>query len=357
MDYDIHIIGPYPPPYGGVSTHIYRLRERLLRDGHGCSVWCFQHDPDRRLYATHKIRQTLRDLLNVDPRAIFHFHSNHRLAGLLAKAGRKVIFTVHNERINSVFTGGVSLRQRWLKRRGRASFRNVQTLIAVSDSATTELLRFGFSKQRIRTFSAYLRPEVTEQPHQQSQRDFNLFRDKFQFVLSACATDLNFHKGEDLYGIDLCIELVGHLASEQCNLGLVLAIPMGKGSAYLHSLQARAEQLGISGRILWLLEPGAFHPLLKRCDLFLRPTNTDGFSISVAEALECDTPVVASDAVQRPPGCLTFKNRDFDDLVNKVTFALDHLGEMEAVASGFHVADNYDNILKVYETVNGAGLN
>ncbi len=45
----IHQIGPLPPPYGGVSVHISRLRRHLLRAGHDCTTWC-QYD---RLEETH----------------------------------------------------------------------------------------------------------------------------------------------------------------------------------------------------------------------------------------------------------------------------------------------------------------
>jgi len=30
----VDIIGPYPPPYGGISVHIRRLREQLERAGY-----------------------------------------------------------------------------------------------------------------------------------------------------------------------------------------------------------------------------------------------------------------------------------------------------------------------------------
>lgn len=52
-------------------------------------------------------------------------------------------------------------------------------------------------------------------------------------------------------------------------------------------------------------------------DAYLRPTNTDGDSFSIWEALYLGIPVIASDATQRPDGCVLFKNRNLDDLVDK----------------------------------------
>ena len=59
-------------------------------------------------------------------------------------------------------------------------------------------------------------------------------------------------------------------------------------------------------------------PLFKKVDLFLRPTNTDGFGISLAEAIHFGTLAIASDVCPRPEGTILFKNRDFNDLFTKV---------------------------------------
>ena len=58
--------------------------------------------------------------------------------------------------------------------------------------------------------------------------------------------------------------------------------------------------------------------MLKHCDLFVRPTSTDGDAVSIREALWLGVPTVASDAVARPAGVATFRSRDADDLARKI---------------------------------------
>ncbi len=63
-------------------------------------------------------------------------------------------------------------------------------------------------------------------------------------------------------------------------------------------------------------------PLIKKADLFLRPTLSDSFGISIAEALLFDVPAVASDVCVRPKGTVLFKRGDKKDFFDKVLKAL-----------------------------------
>ncbi len=58
-------------------------------------------------------------------------------------------------------------------------------------------------------------------------------------------------------------------------------------------------------------------PLFEYIDIFLRPTNTDGDSLSIREAIYSGIPTIASDIVERPFGTITFKNRVVSDLFEK----------------------------------------
>lgn len=62
------------------------------------------------------------------------------------------------------------------------------------------------------------------------------------------------------------------------------------------------------------MQPAEFAILLSRVSCFVRPTLTDGDSIAVREALAFGLPVVASDAVARPDGCVLFKTGSVQEL-------------------------------------------
>ncbi len=347
----IHLVGPLPPPYGGVSVHIHRLRSRLLRAGHECSVWGNHERPDERVFAISSTLKGLRELRRQDADAVFHFHANYLLAGLLARKRRRVLFTVHNQRINQILHGGRFPKQ-WLYRQvaGRA-FRKVPRLIAVSELARDELVRFGFARPAVSVINAYLRPEEDEQAHPANVEAFGAFRQRFGVIATANAWALRFHEGADLYGIDMCLELLRRLCTRRPEFGIVLAVPIGKGTPYFAELHQRANEFGVAERVLWLTEAGAYQPILRQCDLFLRPTNTDGFCISIAESCEFGIPIVASDAAVRPQGCLLFSTRDMDDFAAKVEQALDKgpLWSQRSLAS--KEPDHFAEILAIYESL------
>ena len=68
-----------------------------------------------------------------------------------------------------------------------------------------------------------------------------------------------------------------------------------------------------------------FWPILARSHIFVRPTNTDGDAVSVREALFFGLRTICSDVTYRPEGVILFKNRDIEDLKEKVIDALDHV--------------------------------
>ena len=351
---NVHLIGSYPPPYGGVSVHIYRLRKRLLAAGHQCTVWCGHDRPEDNLHTFKEGKARIPEMARSVPEAVFHFHSSHFLAGRVAAGGHKALLTAHNARIKKELSGGKLVRE-WVRRKVTAcSFRRVRHLIAVSQRAKEALVAFGFRPEWITVINAYLRPGDDEAAAPPNVEAFEAFRARYALLATANAWALNFLDGEDLYGIDMCLEMLGRLGRDIPELALVFAVPLGRGTAYLAEMQQRTRQLGIEDRVLWLLEPGAYHPILRRCDLFLRPTNDDGFCISIAEACEYGVPVVASDVVIRPKGCLLFRTRDQDGFTEGVREALADLPAWGAKSQAGKEPDHFEEIMSVYRRLAGS---
>jgi glycosyltransferase involved in cell wall biosynthesis len=80
---------------------------------------------------------------------------------------------------------------------------------------------------------------------------------------------------------------------------------------YVESVIAEADRVA-SGKVTIHrnLAPEAFQALLNSCDILVRPSLTDGDSLVVREALALGLTVLASDAVTRPAGCITFTTED-----------------------------------------------
>ena len=67
----IVLIGPYPPPYGGVSVHIQRLKERLLDVGFKCvviNVASSSNRDDKTVLSTESDSKMVRSIASSDLR-------------------------------------------------------------------------------------------------------------------------------------------------------------------------------------------------------------------------------------------------------------------------------------------------
>jgi glycosyltransferase involved in cell wall biosynthesis len=62
--------------------------------------------------------------------------------------------------------------------------------------------------------------------------------------------------------------------------------------------------------------------LMSRSDVFVRPTLSDGDSISVREATSLGIPVVASRIGARPSGAILFEPGNVEDMLSKLDLAL-----------------------------------
>ena len=87
-------------------------------------------------------------------------------------------------------------------------------------------------------------------------------------------------------------------------------------------------------------------------DIFIRPTSTDMEGISVKEALDFHTVVIASDVCIRPKDTIIFRNRDFDDLYFKtrnVCYSTTKIHKNDTDKSGeFNILPK---IFKIYESL------
>jgi glycosyltransferase involved in cell wall biosynthesis len=117
--------------------------------------------------------------------------------------------------------------------------------------------------------------------------------------------------------------LAAALKDRYPNVGLVFALAEVGDVAYFEKMKSRIEKLGVEDNFFFLTGQRELWPLFRRADLMVRPTCSDAYGVSVAEALHLGCPAVASDVCQRTPGTLTFANRDAEDFLKKCRLALD----------------------------------
>lgn len=302
------LIGPFPPPLGGVSVFLYRRRRQLTERGEPVVVLDFGKlgrwqrvvalarmliDPRRRAFDLNERNFAVMAMLTLRPfpcTVTFRDHAYRELDGVRGR--RRLVFTAFLSRADRV--------------------------VLVNEALHAYYVSHGFPLPSVTVVEpAFLPPPLDEEASicaTYSPETLH-FAHARRPLLVAGAYRINFHEGVDLYGFDLCIALVDEIRKQHPGVGLLLALAEDANPAYLAKLQGEISRRGLDAHIHFMTGQRELWPLLKKATVLLRPTNTDGDAISIREALYFGRPVVASDVVTRPEGTVVFKNRDLASFV------------------------------------------
>ncbi len=312
MSNKVALIGVYPPPTGGISIHVKRLSDYL--DDQGISYTLYDNTEGQKakpVQYTGSIETWSMKYFFTAKESIIHCHflrwQVRFFLALLKLRGKRIIFTFHSFRQEE--SVGL-LKKIMIGITGRLG----DVFICVTDHIARDLIAAGVPSQKVTVIPGFIAPTEGNPPPLPTIVE--------QFIagagplLVANGTIGVRYQEEDLYGVDLCLELVRRLAPEHPKLKLVFGITFTTEPNYRAELERRVIEYGIGEHFLFV-DGMEFYPLVQRADLMLRPTNTDGDAISIRESLYFGTPVLASDCTARPADVVTFKNRDLDDLVQK----------------------------------------
>jgi glycosyltransferase involved in cell wall biosynthesis len=358
-EFSVALVGPYPPPYGGVSVHIKRLHWRLAALGIPSWVYC-QPSPaagreDRIVPASFKFswHAWIPEHGWRCRTSIVHFHDGWTwapaaLAMLLQ--GKKVVMTFHDQQAGSVMWRGASWLERGVSRR---LFRHPRVWwVAVSQEVRRQLVEKGVPAARISVAPAYIPPRADADASSLPGhvRDF---LGAHSPVLSTYAWRLTVDaQGVDVYGFDQCIELIRSLKADFPTIGLAISLPQVSDAGYFRDLQARIVAHGIEDNVLFITEPlDDVHLLWQASDVFVRATNTDGDAVAVREALNLRVPVVASDASARPDGVVLFETRNLEALERAVRLVLAHRAAHVVALQSISIDDNFPPLLELYRAI------
>jgi len=308
----ILLIGSFPPPFGGVSVFLKRYKQKLTAEGHSVVVL----DPTK----VNNSRLLL-ELLTTSRYDLISLHyPSLPVMRVLRSLGvaRKTEVWDHNWRLLA----------EWNTRRRHAysSFLGLcRRLIIV----TPELEKY-YEEHGVTTPVETVVRQPFLPPDEGDERailasyptSILAFIDRSRPLLIANAFRITFLKDLDLYGLDMCVKLITKLKRERPDVGLVFLLGEVGDAGYLETIKREITDKDIESNFHFLTGQKELWPLLKRADLMVRPTTSDGYSLSVAEALHFGCSVVASDAVSRPADVLVFRSRDDNDFLQKCRQAL-----------------------------------
>lgn len=332
---NIALIGPWPRPWGGISVHISRLSSRLRGEGFEVSVYDDTGAHSGEGISPLRDRWVNRFALTAREKLI-HYHSHSwgirmRLS-LMTLRGKRVVFSVHSMRNPPEASA-----------RRRPEFGHMLVgahFIAVNEDIAGSLSEMG--AKSIRVISPYISPLEWSEPNS----DVRAFAEAHSPTLAANAFSFKTWGQADLYGLFSALEATALLKKDFPKTGLIVYLSQIGEEGLFGFFGDRIKELGLEHDVLIRLnseEP--FHTCLSLAHVFLRPTFTDGFSVSVAEALEKGVPVVASDAVPRPGSVILFKAGDPADMAMAIKKALSSKPSKVNPDSFPDILDFYERIL------------
>ena len=326
----ILLIGPYPPPHGGISVHVSGIHRRLMSDGVACAVLDTSQIPSRLRFAMKVAIYALQGWT-------LHLHTNGHnrnswllalLCGIAGQWRGGCILTLHSGMMPDYTRTGPG-RSRIL-----AGFvcRLYSRIICVSPEIRNAVVSLGTRVERTEISPASL---ATPVPDVTVNTKLLAWIDRHQPLLSTTL----FFRPE--YGFDLLMQGLVEMRRRHPNLGCLV---MGGGEQHAEGAKL-VRDAALEDHVLLLgdVDHATCLALISRSQTFVRATLRDGDSISVREALALGVPVVASRVGARPAGPILFNPGDVGDMLAKIDLALGIKPGEEAAETG-----SMNRLLEIY---------
>jgi glycogen(starch) synthase len=313
MALDVLLVGDYPPPAGGIAVHVLRLHQALRARGlevRGVDIGAGgQARPD--VLATRSAVHLLGEVHRAtQDGALVHLHTSGNNAksfavalAVGAAAGPGSVLTLH-----SGLLPGFLAPRRSRSELARTACGRFQAVLCVSTAQQEALERSGVIGTEV--VSPFIDgPLMPESPWPELLR---LCAHAQPLVAVACHPS-------PVYGTQLALETIELLRRRWPLAKLVLFGPGTEELAHAERTQSDDE-----ASVEWLgeLSPSRALAVIGAADVFLRPTRADGDALSVREALALGVRCVASDAVPRPRGVVTFTSNRAEECARAIELAL-----------------------------------
>jgi glycosyltransferase involved in cell wall biosynthesis len=286
-----------------VSVAVERLRLLLREEGFDVAVLDHYWGSGVHVVgALHRNPIRYRRLLPRTPGRVVHYHYA-RPSTLLATAAvarresRPYIATIHGHGLPRALRSPVPAVGQAL----RAALDVFSEVVAVSPEIAARLE--PHVRCPLTVLSAFLPPTSGEIGA--LDREAERFLDTGATVCIVSGHRVTLRGGRDVYGFDIAVDAFRRIAVELPAARLAFFLGCSprdpRARRHLRALQNEVFAAGLEDRFLVRIGLPLLGALRERAVL-LRPTLTDGDSVSVREALSLGVPVVASDVVVRPPG-------------------------------------------------------
>jgi len=152
---------------------------------------------------------------------------------------------------------------------------------------------------------------------------------------------------ERYYGYDLLIEAVKGL---DLNIGLLFVFYTTSDEQYKNQLIPKIN----NNPNMWCLDNIKSDDMLsfiKKADVLVRANFADTYGMVIGDAIQLDTPAIASDICPRHSGAILFKTGNSDDLREKIISTLKILDYQTTITQNSNDENNAEKLLKMYKSI------
>lgn len=325
MNNKILLLGAYPPPSGGNSIHIKRLKK--LIDENTANL-CIVLD----IYNAAKeedvgvIRTGPPGMYSFLRTCAYLFKSDFDILHIHVSAMGKFIYiglilllfvSIKTKKIITIHSGS------FVKKSKKFGFvkmflmklllHKFNCIITVSNEQKQFILDNNLNKNDLFTLPAFLPPEP--EYSKELENLVNGLRADFDKLL------ITSGYGVPLYGYDKIITTINEQNKLNHNVALVICVYNTYDQDYMDRL---LKQVADKSTVIFLRDLSAenFSYILNLSDVYVRATDRDGDAVAIREANHFNKPVVASNVVSRPQYCHLFDLNSQASLSDAINLSL-----------------------------------
>lgn len=370
----IALVGILPPPIGGRSIYFKKTINKLLNDY-----------PDLKIDAY---------ILNKNIDDIFLNHKNNNLKiisnyrSLIINILLKKYKIVHTNDENFKVLSIISLfcyftnTQVFLNMHSfRSNPKNYSLINKICMRISFNFLNriFVVGKNEFQKLNQYVEADKLEQisPHIRISRNHNEFLktkydiENLEVFLKKNYKESNLKKNDfvltwngsileneinDAYGLNLFFDMINKIESEhrfakRFKYILVVIGLSKKEESKLSTIENRIKNNNLEKKVILLTQTISFNEVLSYTSLYIRPTRTDSYGLSVSEALDFGIPTIASNVCERPNQVNLFNNGDLNDLYKKVEYVFSNYENQKFILKEREEVEGNNNIEKIYNEI------
>lgn len=328
---NLAILGPYPPPLGGISVHIERISKWLIQKKIPFTIFNYGFSEDENVVPTRKNPIFYAKFLFKKSFNLIHFHNSLNFEYvyyyLFSKLNSTpILLTIHSEKILDSRPLTRSFYLYFLKHT------KFTKLISVSEGLSNFL-----NQQNIPTefLPAYV-PPYAIQP-KKIEKDGRIL-----FLFSVWR--LSREEAEKVYNVPLVFEFLKQ-NKDQFKMLFMIGSKASSDLDYLNELTRSFE---VEEDIEILFDQNIVN-YVQNCSFLLRANLSDAYGISLQEAMDLGVPAIASDVCARPKGTILFRSGDLEDMTQKIFWLSKQ--SVDTLLKFREDLHDHEKLIEIYQTL------